>query len=75
MHKATVEKFKDDWTKPGNIVSNGAYQLTEWTPQASLTYVKNPELLGRRQREGRQGRDVPDRGSGGRAEALQGRRA
>jgi oligopeptide transport system substrate-binding protein len=42
VHKATVEKFKDDWTKPGNIVSNGAYQLTEWTPQASLTYVKNP---------------------------------
>lgn len=41
VHKATVEKFKDEWTKPGNIVSNGAYKLTEWTPQASLTYVKN----------------------------------
>lgn len=42
VHKATVEKFGPDWTKPGNIVSNGAYMLTEWTPQASLTYVKNP---------------------------------
>jgi oligopeptide transport system substrate-binding protein len=42
VHKATVEKFGDDWTKPGNMVSNGAYMLTEWTPQASLTYVKNP---------------------------------
>ncbi|TDQ84044.1 oligopeptide transport system substrate-binding protein [Dongia mobilis] len=42
VHKATVETFGDDWTKPGNMVSNGAYMLTEWTPQASLTYVKNP---------------------------------
>ena len=41
VHKATVEKFGDQWTKPGNMVSNGAYKLTEWTPQASLTYVKN----------------------------------
>lgn len=41
VHKATVEKFGENWTKPENIVSNGAYKLIEWTPQASLTYVKN----------------------------------
>ncbi|MBL8709984.1 MAG: peptide ABC transporter substrate-binding protein [Rhodospirillaceae bacterium] len=46
VHKATVEKFGDDWTKPGNMVSNGAYMLSEWTPQASLTYVKNPHYWG-----------------------------
>jgi len=29
--KATVEKFGKDWTRPDNIVSNGAYVLTQWT--------------------------------------------
>ena len=42
VHKATVEKFGQDWTKPGNIVGNGAFNMQEWTPQASLTLVKNP---------------------------------
>ncbi len=42
VHKATVEKFGQDWTKPGNIVGNGAFTMQEWTPQASLTLVKNP---------------------------------
>ena len=42
VSKATVDKFGQDWTKPGNIVGNGAFTLSEWTPQASLTVVKNP---------------------------------
>ena len=42
VHKATVEKFGQDWTKPGNIVGNGAFTMQEWTPQASITLVKNP---------------------------------
>lgn len=42
VHKATVEKFGQDWTKPGNIVGNGAFTMQEWTPQASMTLVKNP---------------------------------
>jgi len=42
VHKATVDKFGQDWTKPGNIVGNGAFTLSEWTPQSSLTVVKNP---------------------------------
>ena len=42
MHKATVDKFGQDWTKPGNIVGNGAFTMQEWTPQASITLVKNP---------------------------------
>ncbi len=32
VHQATVEAFGDEWTKPGNIVSNGAYILTEHVP-------------------------------------------
>lgn len=46
VHKATVEKFGQDWTKPGNIVGNGAFTMQEWTPQASLTLVKNPNYYG-----------------------------
>ena len=42
VHKATVDKFGQDWTKPGNIVGNGAFTMQEWTPQASITLVKNP---------------------------------
>src|SRR5262249_48822179 len=41
VNKAVVEKFGKDWTRPENIVSNGPYKLAEWTPQASLTMVKN----------------------------------
>ncbi|MFO1174935.1 MAG: peptide ABC transporter substrate-binding protein [Paracoccaceae bacterium] len=29
VHKATIEKFGADWTKPENMVSNGAYVLKE----------------------------------------------
>ncbi len=44
VNKAAVEKFGKDWTRPENIVSNGPYKLAEWTPQASLTMVKNPNF-------------------------------
>ncbi len=29
------------WTRAGNLVSNGAYQLTEWTPDARIVLEKN----------------------------------
>jgi oligopeptide transport system substrate-binding protein len=41
-HKATIEKFGADWTKPGNMVSNGAYMLSEMVPAEKLTMVRNP---------------------------------
>jgi oligopeptide transport system substrate-binding protein len=44
VHKATVEKFGDQWTRPGNIVSNGAFMLKDWVPQSQLTVVKNPNF-------------------------------
>ena len=44
VHKATVEKFGDEWTRPGNMVSNGAFMLADWVPQSQLTVVKNPNF-------------------------------
>ncbi|MBX6323100.1 MAG: peptide ABC transporter substrate-binding protein [Rhodospirillaceae bacterium] len=42
VHRATVEKFGDQWTRPGNEVGDGAYVISEWVPQDHITLVKNP---------------------------------
>ena len=42
LHKATVEKFAAEWTKPGNYVGNGAYILTEHLVGEKLVMEKNP---------------------------------
>jgi oligopeptide transport system substrate-binding protein len=42
VNKAVIEKFGDDWTKPGNLVSNGAYVLTEHVPGEKLVMKRNP---------------------------------
>ncbi|WP_374655439.1 peptide ABC transporter substrate-binding protein [Dongia sp.] len=42
LHKASLEKFGKDFIKPGNIVTNGAYILTENVPQSHVTLEKNP---------------------------------
>lgn len=42
LPQKAVEKFGKDWTKPANIISNGAYLLKDWQPQAQITLVKNP---------------------------------
>jgi oligopeptide transport system substrate-binding protein len=44
VRKADIEKFKQDWTKPGNLVGNGAFTLKEWVPQSQITMVKNPNF-------------------------------
>jgi oligopeptide transport system substrate-binding protein len=44
VHKATVEKFGDQWTRPGNAVTNGPYTITEWTPQSRIVLTKNPNF-------------------------------
>src|SRR5581483_1860460 len=46
VNEKSIKAHPDDWTKPGNLVSNGAYMLTGWTPQASLTMTKNPNYYG-----------------------------
>jgi oligopeptide transport system substrate-binding protein len=39
-----VEKHLSDWTKPGNMVSNGPYILAEWRPHDHVKLVKNPKF-------------------------------
>ncbi len=43
VNKANIEKFGADFTKPGNLVSNGAYKLTEYVANDHITAVKNPD--------------------------------
>lgn len=40
--KAVIEKFGNDWTKPENIVSNGAYTLAENSPGERVVLKRNP---------------------------------
>lgn len=42
VHPASVEKLKADFVKPGNMVSNGAYSLSEHVANDHITLVKNP---------------------------------
>ena len=37
-----LEKRGTAWTRPGNLVSNGAFTLAEWQPNARIALVKNP---------------------------------
>ena len=38
----TIEKYGNDWTKPENIVSSGAFKLSVWKPYDELDVVKDP---------------------------------
>ncbi|MFZ1625034.1 MAG: peptide ABC transporter substrate-binding protein [Gammaproteobacteria bacterium] len=39
-----VEKYGSSWTKPGNIVGNGAYILDKWVPNTYYKLARNPEF-------------------------------
>ena len=41
VHEATVTEHGDAWTQPGNMVSNGAYVLTEFVPQERMVRSRN----------------------------------
>lgn len=41
MHKASVEKNGDNVAKPGNLISNGAYKLTESVVQSHIKLTRN----------------------------------
>jgi oligopeptide transport system substrate-binding protein len=42
VHQPSMEKFGKDWTKPGNLVGNGAYVLKEWQVNSRIVLEKNP---------------------------------
>lgn len=48
VHRATIEKFGaidrrgTPWTRPGNLVGNGAFVLTEWKPNQYIRLVRSP---------------------------------
>ncbi|HVO02152.1 MAG TPA: peptide ABC transporter substrate-binding protein [Candidatus Cybelea sp.] len=42
LHKPSLDKYGKDFIKPENIVSNGAYHMSENVPQSHVTLVKSP---------------------------------
>ena len=42
INKAAMEKNGKDWTKPGKLVSNGAFMLKDWQVNNRLVLAKNP---------------------------------
>ncbi len=36
-----IEKYGEKWTQPGHMVSNGAYQLSEWTVNDRVVLTRN----------------------------------
>jgi oligopeptide transport system substrate-binding protein len=48
VRRETIEKFgkldsrESAWTRPGNLVGNGAFVLEEWKPNARIVVAKNP---------------------------------
>ncbi|MCW8194141.1 peptide ABC transporter substrate-binding protein [Proteobacteria bacterium 005FR1] len=43
VHPPSVQKFGRDFTRPGNLISNGAYVLDEWRVQSHIKLVRNPQ--------------------------------
>ncbi|MBL4787020.1 MAG: peptide ABC transporter substrate-binding protein [Cohaesibacteraceae bacterium] len=39
--QSVIEKHGNDWTKPGNLVGNGAYTLTEYRPGEKVVRERN----------------------------------
>lgn len=42
INQKVVEKFGDEWTKPENLVSNGAYKIKDWVINERLDMERNP---------------------------------
>ncbi|MBK6597124.1 MAG: peptide ABC transporter substrate-binding protein [Proteobacteria bacterium] len=46
VHRATLAAAPKELTRPGKMVSNGAFTLTEWTEGASIKLTRNPRYRG-----------------------------
>lgn len=42
--RTAIEQYGSDWTKPGHMISNGAFELTEWISHDHIAAVKNPDF-------------------------------
>lgn len=42
LHAKSIEKFGREWTKPGNLMGNGAYTLKSWQVNSKIVLEKNP---------------------------------
>ncbi len=42
VNRRCIEKYGDNWTKEGNIVSNGPFSLKGWKINQKIRLVKNP---------------------------------
>jgi oligopeptide transport system substrate-binding protein len=47
LHRASFAAFGAQFTRPGNLVSNGAYLLTDWVVNSHVRLAKNPYYSGR----------------------------
>lgn len=45
LHRATVEKWGNEWTRPEHAVTNGPYLMKSWVPQDQIVLVKNPAFF------------------------------
>jgi oligopeptide transport system substrate-binding protein len=43
VHVPTVEKYGDDWIKPGKLVNDGPFLLKEWRLNYRIRLEKNPQ--------------------------------
>lgn len=41
LPQAVIEKHQENWTRPENIVTNGAYTLQKWVPNELVDVVRN----------------------------------
>jgi len=41
VHRTSVERHGERFSRPGNLVSNGAYQLSEWVVQSHIKLKRN----------------------------------
>jgi oligopeptide transport system substrate-binding protein len=42
VNRKAIEAHGEQWTRPGNIITNGPFVMTEWTPQAQIVLQRNP---------------------------------
>ncbi len=41
LHRASFVQHGDKFTRPGNLIGNGAYKLTDWVVNSHITLVRN----------------------------------